>query len=271
MAANNTGGEKAGGLGSKINCTWHVSPFLPNGGLSHQRITGIGESIRGAAMDTADTVTNSKTGEAKNEDIVAKGQSEISEGMARMRGGPAEPAGAGIGAEAQGQGREQPPLPPLKDRDPGYTTTRRTPPQGGKDDSTHRGEQDIQGAEEQTRQALLQGTSRGQNVGRGDQDQPQISTDSPRGRQRSGTTPRGKLESTPQDQRRQEQQSEIQDNQTRQQAGKEQTWFNTGSGQQRPGEGPNAASEAPASRTKGTRSGLIGPGADAPQGPGSAI
>ncbi|KIJ59983.1 hypothetical protein HYDPIDRAFT_170532 [Hydnomerulius pinastri MD-312] len=91
---NEVGGKTGGGIGSKIKFVYSVVKFI-------QRI---GDNIRGTAMGATDTVAKSSTGEAKNEQLVAKGQAELAEGIARIKGQPVHAGGTSLGAGAQGTG-----------------------------------------------------------------------------------------------------------------------------------------------------------------------
>ncbi|KAF9218686.1 hypothetical protein BS17DRAFT_811558 [Gyrodon lividus] len=256
MATNNTGGEKPG-IGSKIKFPLRLGterildrhraegPF--KWCMARSPVSGIGENIRGTAMGAADTVSSSKTGESKYEDIAATGQSEIAEGMARMRGHPTEPVRAGVGIGAQGQAGEKPPLPPPKDNI--Y------------DQSVGGG--NLAGA------AADNAPQPQPSVHSGTTEQMRTSAESARGRKRSDTT-RGEPACMLQDQSVQGQPSEGRRPETEsiEQVRKGQTQVDTGYEQQPESSGEGMQAAFGARETEGT---LIGPGADAPQGPGSTI
>ncbi|KAF8843844.1 hypothetical protein BDN67DRAFT_1008553 [Paxillus ammoniavirescens] len=250
-------------------------------------------------MGAADTVTGSKSGKAKNENIVAQGQSEIAEGMARLKGHPTEPITAGAGTEAQRAG-DQPPPPPPKDHEP-------SPPQnaqGSTVDPTrqaasearhvHQGKEGIQDADEQTKQAPqkgpiyeqpvggagVTGTGAGptsktqQSVRFSTPQQTQTGSEGAPGKKRSETETGSESASVPQVQSTQLQRTQSQGLQTEpsEQSQKGQTWLSAGHEQQSPGEGTQAVSEPRGLEgAQSDNQGLIGQGADAPQGPGSSI
>ncbi|KIK97210.1 hypothetical protein PAXRUDRAFT_825185 [Paxillus rubicundulus Ve08.2h10] len=283
MAANNadsTGGEKVG-IGSKIKAAAQV-------------VHGIGENIRGTAMGAADTIAGSKSGEAKNENIVVQGQSEIAQGRARLKGHPTEQIRAGVGTGGQRRAGDQPPPLPPKDREP---QTRQAHPQGPTVDPTrrassealrvHRGEGAIQDADEQSRNAPqkgpihektvggagITGTGAGiiprtqQSVRFSTPQQRQTGSESAQGRERSVTETGAEPASAPQVQSAQEKRTEPGE-----QFRKGQTCFGAGHEQESPGKGTQAASELRESEgAHSDNQGLIGRGADAPQGHESGI
>lgn len=57
--------------------------------LTNGRTTGIGENIRGSVMSAVEALGGSEEAKAKDDDIVAKGRSEIEQGIAQMKGATA--------------------------------------------------------------------------------------------------------------------------------------------------------------------------------------
>ncbi|THV07018.1 hypothetical protein K435DRAFT_960226 [Dendrothele bispora CBS 962.96] len=64
-------------LGDKVRGAAHV-------------IHGVGDNIRGTALGAADTVTNSREGEAKNDVLATGGREETARGMSMFKGGAAD-------------------------------------------------------------------------------------------------------------------------------------------------------------------------------------
>ncbi|KIJ11712.1 hypothetical protein PAXINDRAFT_15420 [Paxillus involutus ATCC 200175] len=214
-------------------------------------------------MGAADTLAGSKSGQAKNENIVAQGQSEIAEGMARLKGHPTEPITAGAGTEAQRPAGDQPPPPPPKDSEQTKQAPQKDPiheqPMGGSG-ATGPGA----GPTPQTQQSVRFSAPQ----------QTQTGSESAQGRKGSETETGAESASVPQDQSTQGQRTQSQPIQTEasEQSQKGQKWLDAGHEQQSPSEGTQAASEPRGPEgAQSNNQGLIGQGADAPQGPGSSI